>query len=50
MSAAKLVTNLRSSTLPQKNFDNTSVIVIIRYHNFVDVTWFYAAFKPTQST
>jgi len=48
MSAAKLVANLRSPTLSQKYFDDTSVIVVVRDHHFVHKARLNAAFEPTQ--
>ena len=48
MSTTELVANLGSATLSQKYFDDAGVVIIVRYHYFVDIARLYAAFKPVQ--
>jgi len=48
MSTTELVANLRSPTLSQKDFDDASVVIVVRDQHFVDVARLYAAFEPLQ--
>jgi len=46
VSTAELVSQFGSATLPQIYLDDSSIVVVIRYHHFVDVTRLY---RPLQT-
>ena len=49
VSTAELVANLRPSTLSQKYFDDTSVVVVVGDHHFVYKTRLNTSLEPRQS-
>jgi len=48
VSTTELVANLWSSTLSKKNFDDASVVVVVRNHHLVHIARLNAAFEATK--